>query len=510
MTGQPAVPTGTREGSRTMSFVRRTKAQTRVTALTEGDCLIMPYHELFRVHKLLRSSPSCHAAMQQVANMESMLLQLPLFYGLASSSARLQLRDLISYRAAEAGQRIQSGEESGEAFYIIMRGSVTVHDAVDHRQSEKLGVTPGKLNGSKLTATDARRFKPVKFSYGEGQYFGGASLFKDARPRPGKELEVFASSRTVLACINSANFARLLSVDQNLQRTLLQEAKRRLLYSYRAARIPFFCEMADPTLHKYAELASLVPMPPTTPIDTATEDMRGLYVIADGVVEATVRGSNSSDADVMTLSYGHYFGELNFMLPSAPLVTSYAVAEEEVTLLVLPAAAFAHLFNKDRSLLAELRMKVHGIDSSLMTILEHRRSRALFLESLRKGGASQEGRLHFYEAVSQYLQLEPLGFRAAARAIAEGIVTEYVPDYSPTRVELSPPLRREMLQALRDGSIDKYPDLLSRAREDVYDELERVSLRPFTSSDPFLQLLDALSQGCDMTQLKHELSEFEA
>ena len=67
-----------------------------------------------------------------------------------------------------------------------------------------------------------------------------------------------------------------------------------------------------------------------------------------------------------------------------------------------------------------------------------------------------------------------------------------------------------VLQALRDGSPERYPDLLRRARDEIYSELERVSLRPFTSSEPFVQLLNALSQGNDLTQLRKELSEFEA
>ena len=145
-----------------------------------------------------------------------------------------------------------------------------------------------------------------------------------------------------------------------------------------------------------------------------------------------------------------------------------------------------------------------------MTVLEHRRARTLFTEHLRKGGPSQEGRLLFYEAVTQYLQLEPSGFRAAARSIAEGIVTEYVPEYAISRVEFSSHLRSEVMQALRDGSLDKYPDLLRRARDEVYGELERVSLRPFTSSEQFKQLLAAVTQGNELRELKRDLSDFEA
>ena len=99
---------------------------------------------------------------------------------------------------------------------------------------------------------------------------------------------------------------------------------------------------------------------------------------------------------------------------------------------------------------------------------------------------------------------------ADPRANHVGVLTEYVPDYAISRVELSPPLRREMLQALSDGNTERYPELLRRSREEVYGELERVSLRGFTASEPFLHLLTALSQGVDISQLQKELHEFEA
>ena len=178
---------------------------------------------------------------------------------------------------------------------------------------------------------------------------------------PWPQVEAFASKLTLLACVSEANFARLLQVDEAVQRSLCAEAKRRLLFSYRSARIPFFCEMSDASLAKFAELSSLVPVDAGETIEVLADEARGLYVIADGSVEATVSGSNSSHADKWSLSYGHYFGELGLILPeSGSLDVQYRAGAEEVTLLMLPLAAFAALFGKDRSLMAELRMKVRA------------------------------------------------------------------------------------------------------------------------------------------------------
>ena len=245
-------------------------------------------------------------------------------------------------------------------------------------------------------------------------------------------------------------------------------------------------------------------------VDCHSIEARGLYVVADGTIDATVTGEHTQHTDEWQLGYGQYFGELGLMLPSAPLSVQYRAGAAEVTLLVLGATPFLGLFARDSSLLAELRMKVHQKNASLMTILEHRRARALFVEYLRKHGHGAEARLHFYEAVTQYMQLEPAGFTAAARTIAEGIVVEYIPDYAMSRVELPPQTRKEFLNALRDGQSDKYPELLERSREEVYAELEKTCLRPFTSSEPYTHMLQALSEGNDLSELQHELQEFAA
>ena len=107
------------------------------------------------------------------------------------------------------------------------------------------------------------------------------------------------------------------------------------------------------------------------------------------------------------------------------------------------------------------------------------------------------------------MQLEPSGFRAAARSIAEGLVAEYVADAAPTKVLLSRRMHDEMVRAMNVANSDQYPELLKRARREIYHELERETLRTFTSSELFQQLLHALSFGTDLGDLERELSEFE-
>ena len=221
--------------------------------------------------------------------------------------------------------------------------------------------------------------------------------------------------------------------------------------------------------------------------------------------------SHQLTTSVWNISFGQYFGEIGLMLPNAPLKVSYTAGRQRVTMLVLPSLAFMQLFGRDKALLAELRMKVHQEDTSLMTVLEHSRARNLFIQHLQHlPEGNGEHRLYFYESVTQWLQLEPAGFKAAARAIAEGIILQHVPDDAPCHVAFSSALAAQMISSLDDGRLSLYSKLLRTARLEIYHGLEDSVLQSFTHGELFSQLLRALSLGHDLSDLQRELSHFEA
>ena len=72
-------------------------------------------------------------------------------------------------------------------------------------------------------------------------------------------------------------------------------------------------------------------------------------------------------------------------------------------------------------------------------------------------------------------------------------------------------MRKEMTKAMNDihHGHTKYNHLLKQARQEIYLELERKTLTPFTQSELFKQLLERLSFGTDLRDLGQELAEFE-
>jgi CRP-like cAMP-binding protein len=336
---------------------------------------------------------------------------------------------------------------------------------------------------------------------------------------------VTAEERTLLMCVSQRNFGRLLRLNAQIEATLTGEAKRRLLASFRNLRVPLFADLSDTRLQKLADAASLVPAEPRARIACEEGDDAGLYIVADGVVHASVRARPATGLVGMLsppkppgaawrLGHGAYFGELGLIDEArrAELQLEHVAGAEPVTMLRVPAAAFADIFGKDRTLLAELRLKVHGAAVSLRTILAHSRARTLLIQHVRstRGTGNREQLLYFYEAVVQYEQLEPLGFVAAARSVAQGIIDEYVLPGSANHVALPADLARGITQALHEGRFERFASFLASARQEVYRELERTCLAPFTSSELFTTLLAALAAGNDLSALRRELADIEA
>lgn len=383
------------------------KTMTKMRATEDGEALLLT--DLLKLASLRKRSPAIYRAVYEVCTLETVLLQLPLFSGAQLSGACiLLLRDLVSYRTFPVDTKVNE-EYSGDALFIVMQGAIsvrTVHAdqlpphllAKKQRSPVKRRAVLGSLFAEPTDSfknksdeslngkSGSSKFKGTEQELGFGQTFGGTSLFLDARPQAQREVEATVTKKVLLACLPQSAFDRLLEANTRVSAMLTLEAKRRLLFSFRSSRIPFYSDLSDTQIQKFAELATLRTVDAYASIDTDGAQHRGLYIVADGEVDASCV---SNDADVDTpkeqrltpaggnsrwdmlrqvtnasseswrITYGHYFGEVGLMLPDAPLKMSYKTPRHPVQLLVLSAEAFGQLFGKDRVLLSELRMKVH-------------------------------------------------------------------------------------------------------------------------------------------------------
>ena len=177
---------------------------------------------------------------------------------------------------------------------------------------------------------------------------------------------------------------------------------------------------------------------------------------------------------------GEYFGEMPLLFSAARCGATYASRYEGCKLLAFPKPAFIAIFSNDRSLLAEVRIKLLRSSCGLNDIISNRRARPRFVSFLENESRGLSFGLMYYEAASQvpspshlgnglsfsvhvpsqsmshltpyrtpphptplhpitpitplpsqFARLEPLGLKGASRAIAQTIFFEFLDERSP-------------------------------------------------------------------------------
>jgi len=185
------------------------------------------------------------------------------------------------------------------------------------------------------------------------------------------------------------------------------------------------------------------------------------------------------------------------MLNDTPQLSTYRAGPDRCTLLALPKASFIHLFGQDPSLLAELHIAMRGTECSMKAILDHHGARGLFTDFLRRHRGDRA--LTFHEKVTQFRKLDPNGFHAAARSVAQGIVLEFLMDSDFVERFTSKEFTEQVKLDIKDGNVSV--DRLTQAQEEVFRYLEAELFARFKESEGFLTFLQGLTAGYEVAPL---------
>ena len=149
---------------------------------------------------------------------------------------------------------------------------------------------------------------------------------------------------------------------------------------------------------------------------------------------------------------GSYFGEMPLLFSGKQQVATYEAGPSGCGVIALPRTAFLSLFADDKSLLAEVHIKLMRENCTLQDIVDHRRARRLFANHLdnRRLGASHT--LDFHTAVDRYEKVCKADLPAALLVISQSVVGEFVMRRSPHAVPLSDESREVILAAHARGT----------------------------------------------------------
>jgi CRP-like cAMP-binding protein len=367
------------------------------------------------------------------------------------------LGELGTYVTRDAGETLFSQGEPGDAFYVILHGGVEAWVDKKSAAAAADGSFPSTLEKASTLAA--------------GDHLGESALVVEGD----RSATIKVVERAIFFKLEKRNFGAFLQVAPAMQENMELHTKERLLQVYRQLRIPFFAELTDAKIQSAARHSVLEHFQKGDVICQQGGDGKAFYVVVSGLVDV-----EAGDAAIPSKKPGHYFGEIAMLIQEQP-VTATCTAGEKSTLLALPRAGFAKLFEDEPELAAYMRIKILRNHCMLSDILNHSRARGLFATFLKAEYADES--LAFYDEAVAYKALPP----TERQAVAKKIMEEYLPDGAPRQINVPYEMQKAAVTAITDGALDE--DTLEACRMEVYNLMKRDSLPRFFQTDDFAKLL---------------------
>eukprot|EP00966_Prymnesium_polylepis_P226839 5248248-Prymnesium_polylepis.1 len=136
------------------------------------------------------------------------------------------------------------------------------------------------------------------------------------------------------------------------------------------------------------------------------------------------------------MSHAEYFGEGKLLFDDPYSGATYTAGQNGCSLLAFPRAAFTDIFENDPNLFAGVRIKLLRSGCGLGELLGNMRSRMRLYSFLQRKSAEEKrgvdvsNGLRFFQAATQFAQLEKLELRAACRSVAQSIFFTYLSNSS--------------------------------------------------------------------------------
>uniref|UniRef100_A0A7S4EUB9 Cyclic nucleotide-binding domain-containing protein n=1 Tax=Chrysotila carterae TaxID=13221 RepID=A0A7S4EUB9_CHRCT len=451
-----------------------------VHAKSDGQALVLTHASLAKMAATDSLTALAHA-VRKVQSLDEKLAKAPLLQEVELHSDQAsELKEMTYFQLLEPGTVLfdQQARDDGEQLFIVLMGSVQWSVDEDADKSREL-----RSKNLTINAIGSGRRK-----MGAGQTMGLTAVMLGFR-RPG---DAQAVARSLIAVVPRDKFRQFVSRIPRLKNHVELQARMRILWTFRAARVPLFAEAQDEVLEGAAEDATIATLPPHSAVSNAgVEAGRFLYV----VVQGTVLAHNDSHNYSTVLMPGQSFGDLPLMLSRNAWDAIYTTGDHsDCLLMMIPKQTFLAQFSRLTSTLSLLHLKLLRHKSKLQAVVGATVTRSLFTRYMRAHD-NADLLLAFCIAIAKHAKVHEAGLVNAAREIGQEIISEYVDVNAPFRVVLPGTWSQDLLAARADGTLDS--ELLMRTREEVVNVIEEHYLPGFFQSSIFEEVL--LTLGSDET-----------
>eukprot|EP01039_Chlorochromonas_danica_P007663 gene7663-8468_t len=240
-----------------------------------------------------------------------------------------------------------------------------------------------------------------------GSFLGLESLFIESNTTQIDSLLSLTSS--VVALWDWISLRALFHLDPLIKRTLRRNYQRRLIDSVRS-QVGMLKELDDTMYSSLCSKVSLKGFRAGEVLFAKDSPCTTSYIVLTGVVQEVGETGSTRPImdkpveeyeDVRFLGAGSLFGEASLVMESPYFSTTTAM--EACLVVCVSKRTLDLVYNKDKAKLAEVRIRLAGMETDLETILMHPTSNRLFYDFLKQEHSVEN--LLFYNAATKYEEM---------------------------------------------------------------------------------------------------------
>mmetsp|Transcript_3277 Transcript_3277/g.6674 ORF Transcript_3277/g.6674 Transcript_3277/m.6674 type:complete len:659 (+) Transcript_3277:197-2173(+) len=315
----------------------------------------------------------------------------------------------------------------------------------------------------------------------DGEYFGEMAAFIEL-PRAAT---VTTTSSCLFATLSKSDFRSFMKVVPNMQNSIEFMVKQHMLQNLIQLKSPFLESVSIAKAHGMASKSNIESYKKGDIIFKEGDTAQKFYFVYSGSldVEKTKEGTFQV---VGHLYPGDYFGELALINDNPRLAT--ITAAEPTIVLCISKDHFHDCFENKPDLLSEFIVRMNGRKVELRVLLDHKRSREAFVEHLQHEHGSEN--LKFYELVKHFEKNFVYMSDDEALSSAEKIVDDFIKPDAEDCVNLPSKIAEVIIEAVKVH--DLHDDTFSKAKEEIYNLMNRDLYQRFKNSEAFDNLMKRL------------------
>ena len=480
--------------------------------------------DMSALNKFSQTHPELSKPIVQICTLqiEDRLLSVPFLQNISKSKLSV-LAAMCRYEAYDTNTVVFEEDDSADKLFLVLSGVAQVIARADMNSSsteQSIALHRSFISSSteqQLTTTrssaiegDAQHVSIAELK--SGDYFGETALVFDINRTCG----VRTADKCLFLTINRNDFDNFAKICPNIEESLKQVIKQRMVSKLSSLGIPFLSGITEDMLSSLAACVTIEEVPADHIIFKQGDVGDCFYIIVHGHASVTVdTTSDHQDASsdygneasaqqeestevvesiLGSLKSGQYFGEMSLVNSDCHHRTATVTSTQKSILLSIDKDSFQTIFSGNKNIQAEFELRIlsgHSKDTaSLKHVLAHSLGVASFRDFLEAEHAGEN--IDFIVAVENYQAIgdDDLDRR---KEQAKYIFVTFCAQYADRQVNIPHKMLIEIDTRLnKTEGVSPPNSLFDEARDEIYRLLQSDNFVRFLKSDIYRSFLQKL------------------